>query len=88
MSIFLKGKTAGVENFYRNFVLYDQKTTFQGTSSIVMDVFLLLNVVWFHNVMQVEVFNSTFLVHQSAFMLKFDVNYPSLQTYHRIDILQ
>ena len=31
-------------NFYRNFVFYVQKTTFQGTSRIVMDVVLLLNV--------------------------------------------
>ena len=75
----MSGKQQGGVNFYRNLVFYVQKTTFQGTSSIVMDVFLLL---------KVEVFNSTSLVHQTAFILKFDVNYPSLQTYRRINILQ
>ena len=38
---FLEGKRQGGGNFYRNFVFYVQKTTFQGTSSIVMDVVLL-----------------------------------------------
>ena len=46
---FLEDKRQGVENFYRNFVFYVQKTTFKGTSSIVMDVLLLLNVVRFCN---------------------------------------
>ena len=47
---FFRRQTAGGENFYRNFVFYVQKMTFQGTSSIVMDVVLLLNVVRFCNV--------------------------------------
>ena len=46
---FLEGKRQGGGNFYRNFVFYVQKTTFQGTSSIVMDVVLLLTVVRFCN---------------------------------------
>ena len=45
---FLEGKRQG-GNFYRNFVFYVQKTTFQGASSIVMDVVLLLNVARFCN---------------------------------------
>ena len=46
---FLEAKRQGGENFYRNFVFYVQKVTFQGTSSIVMDVLLLLNAVQFCN---------------------------------------
>ena len=46
---FFEGKRQGGGNFYRNFVFYVQKTTFQGTSSIVIDVLLLLNVVRFYN---------------------------------------
>ena len=46
---FLEGKRQGGGNFYRNFVFYVQKTAFQGTSSIVMDVVLFLNVVRFCN---------------------------------------
>ena len=46
---FVEGKRQGGGNFYRNFVFYVHKTTFQGTSSIAMDVLLLLNVVRFCN---------------------------------------
>ena len=48
--IFSRRQTAGGVNFYRNFVFYIQKMTFQGISSIVMDVLLLLSVVRFCNV--------------------------------------
>ena len=44
--------------------------TFQITSSIVMDVLLLLSVVRFCNVKSVEVFNSTSLVHQLTVCVK------------------
>ena len=70
MPIFSRRQTAGVENFYKNFLFYVEKTMFQGISNIAMDVFLLLNLVWFCNVMQVKVFNSTFLVHQVAVCAK------------------
>ena len=66
---FLEGKRQGEENFIET-VFYVQKTTFQGTSSIVMNVLLLLNVVRFCNTKQVEVFNSTSLVHQLTVCVK------------------
>ena len=49
--MFSRRQAAGGENFCRNFVFYVQKMTFEGSSSIVMDVFMLLNVGRFCNVM-------------------------------------
>ena len=60
----------GGENLCRNLVFYVQKTTFQGTSGIVMDEFLLFNVVRFCNVKQVDVFYSMSSVHQLAVCVK------------------
>ena len=52
------------------------KNGVQGASSIAMNVFLLLTVVWFCDVMYVEVFDATSLVHESAVSVKVCCDLP------------
>ena len=85
--MFSRGQTAGGENFYRKFVFYVQKTTFQGSSSIVMDV------QWPLCKLKSLIQRPQFIKQRPQFInrlfvLKFDVIYPSSLIYRGIDFLQ